>query len=111
MIKSTKHDLNIYLQRINKKIAGHPQKITNDPDATIDWNHERAILKGCLHICEDANLPLLDRIHAYGDEMTRLQHKPDILKQPLDAYKVTSDEGVWENENIDREITVGIKSN
>ncbi|GKT67147.1 hypothetical protein ColTof4_13537 [Colletotrichum tofieldiae] len=168
MIESTEHGLNLCLQRINAKIAGLPQKISNDPDTTIDWNHERAVLEGCLHICEDAgtnhaswmkqktilhseepseqardqhehfevqkpirqtlsknkdriaemvghlqsrldSLPL-DRSHAHDDERTRLHQEVDILTQQLDVYNVTFDEGVWENENVAREITTSVHS-
>ncbi|KAL4983026.1 hypothetical protein BDW68DRAFT_43270 [Aspergillus falconensis] len=54
MIKDTSYSLQVYLQRIDEKLAQFPVEKTDDSGRSIDLEDERAVTEQCLRICEDA---------------------------------------------------------
>ncbi|KAL2814485.1 hypothetical protein BJX63DRAFT_392471 [Aspergillus granulosus] len=85
MIKDTTYNLQVYLQRIDEKLAKFTAENTDDSRGSIDLEDERAVTEQCLHICEDAksyvesltrresNL-LQDVSHTSADEATMQKH-------------------------------------
>lgn len=54
MTKDTAYNLEVQLQRIDEKVTLYAIENTTSPDICIDLNDERAVIKQCLRVCEDA---------------------------------------------------------
>ncbi|KAL4816677.1 hypothetical protein BDW67DRAFT_161354 [Aspergillus spinulosporus] len=54
MIQDTAYDLDMHLQRINKKLALITAQDDSSSDVSIDLEDEREVTKQCLRICQDA---------------------------------------------------------
>lgn len=52
MIQNTVHDLNVHLQRVDRKLQDFPMSGFSSP--AIDLTSEKEVTKQCLQICEDA---------------------------------------------------------
>ncbi|KAL6232808.1 hypothetical protein BDW75DRAFT_216835 [Aspergillus navahoensis] len=70
MIKDTSYNLQVYLQRIDEKLAQFPAENTDNSGRSIDLEDERAVTKQCLRICEDAK--------SYIESLT---HRESVLLQ------------------------------
>ncbi|PGG98152.1 hypothetical protein AJ80_09579 [Polytolypa hystricis UAMH7299] len=54
MIQDTAYNLEVHLQRIDEKMSRTTVESTQNPGIPTDLKDERAVLKQCLRICEDA---------------------------------------------------------
>jgi hypothetical protein len=56
MVEDTSYNLNIYLRRIDEKLARLPDEGTYTSAGDVDLESERDVTKQCLRICEDARI-------------------------------------------------------
>lgn len=92
MVQDTSYHLNIYLQRIDEKLARLPAENIGTSAGDIDLEDEREVTKQCLRICEDARIYLET---CANSEPSLLQGSPandptdDIVQKRFEAQQIT----------------------
>ncbi|KAJ5559595.1 TPR repeat protein [Penicillium frequentans] len=56
MIQDTVYNLEVHLQRVDKKMARLTTDTTNPSSSIVDLKDEKEVTKQCLHICEDLDV-------------------------------------------------------
>lgn len=92
MVEDTSYNLNIYLRRIDEKLAQLPGENTYTPAGDVDLQDEREVTKQCLRICEDARIYLescTNREPSLLPESPPNDPTEDIVHQRFEAQQIT----------------------
>lgn len=92
MVQDTSYNLNVYLRRIDEKLARLPGESTDPSVGDVDLEDEREVTKQCLRICEDARIYLescTNREPSLLQASPPNDHTEDIVQKRFEAQQMT----------------------